>query len=54
MSESIVLICPTWQALMPAANQHDGQFAHGMYAGIARRVGLIGLADIDSYVWPLV
>jgi len=28
MRESIVLICPTPQARMPAADWHDGQLAH--------------------------
>jgi hypothetical protein len=36
MREKIVLICPTPQASIPAADWHDGQFAHGAYAGIAR------------------
>jgi hypothetical protein len=29
--------CPTEQARLPAADWHDGQFAHGPYAGFARR-----------------
>jgi hypothetical protein len=28
MAEMIVVICPTTQARTPAANWHDGQFAH--------------------------
>jgi hypothetical protein len=28
MAEIIVVICPTTQARAPAANWHDGQFAH--------------------------
>jgi hypothetical protein len=35
MREKIVLICPTPQAPIPAADWHDGQFAHGAYAEIA-------------------
>jgi hypothetical protein len=34
MAESIVVICPTPQALMPAADWHDGQYAHGVHAGV--------------------
>jgi hypothetical protein len=37
MAEMIVVICPTTQARMPAANWHDGQFAHSYHARIARR-----------------
>jgi hypothetical protein len=37
MRESIVVICPTEQALTPATDWHDGQFAHGAHAEIARR-----------------
>ena len=37
MREKVVLICPTWQALTPATDWHDGQFAHGAHAEIARR-----------------
>ena len=37
MRESIVVICPTAQALTPATDWHDGQFAHGAHAEIARR-----------------
>ena len=37
MRESIVVICPTEQALRGATDWHDGQFAHGAHAGIARR-----------------
>ena len=33
MRENIVLICPTPQARIPAADWHDGQFAHGVHAG---------------------
>jgi hypothetical protein len=33
MRGSIVLICPTPQALMHAADWHDGQFSHGAHAG---------------------
>jgi hypothetical protein len=29
MREKIVLICPTPQALLDAADWHDGQFPHG-------------------------
>jgi hypothetical protein len=29
MRESIAVICPTPQARTPAADRHDGQFAHG-------------------------
>jgi hypothetical protein len=34
MRESMVLICPTPQARMPAADWHDGQLAHGAHAGL--------------------
>ena len=37
MRESIVVICPTEQAHIPATDWHDGQFAHGAHAEIARR-----------------
>src|SRR5882724_9636987 len=37
MAESIVVICPTEQARTHAADWHDGQLAHGVHAGIARR-----------------
>jgi hypothetical protein len=37
MRERIVVICPTAQARMYATDWHDGQFAHRMYAAIARR-----------------
>src|SRR6266852_1147877 len=37
MRESIVVICPTEQARTYAADWHDGQFAHGVHAGIACR-----------------
>jgi hypothetical protein len=37
MRKKIVLICPTPQAAIRATEWHDGQFAHGAYAGIARR-----------------
>jgi hypothetical protein len=37
MRESIVVICPTEQALTPATDWHDGQFAHDAHAEIARR-----------------
>ena len=37
MRESIVVICPTEQAPMPATDWHDGQFAHDAHAEIARR-----------------
>jgi hypothetical protein len=37
MREKIVLICPTPQAPMPAADWHDGQSEHGVHAEIARR-----------------
>jgi hypothetical protein len=37
MRETIVVICPTAQAKMRAADWHDGQFGHGAYAGTARR-----------------
>jgi hypothetical protein len=37
MACSIVVICPTTQAHAPAANWHDGQFAHGGNAGRACR-----------------
>jgi hypothetical protein len=40
MRESIVVICPTEQALTPATDWHDGQFAHGMHAEIARRASM--------------
>jgi hypothetical protein len=35
MRENIVLICPTPQAPIRAADWHDGQFAHGVYAGVS-------------------
>src|SRR6266849_10058369 len=31
MRESIVVICPTEQARMRAADWHEGQFAHGVH-----------------------
>jgi hypothetical protein len=37
MDEKIVPICPTPQAMMRAADWHDGQFAHGVHAGVACR-----------------
>src|ERR1700726_1006879 len=37
MRERMVLICPTRQAMMHATDWHDGQFAHGAHAEIARR-----------------
>jgi hypothetical protein len=37
MPESMVLICPTRQAKVRAADWHDGQFAHEECAEIARR-----------------
>jgi len=37
MREKVVVICPTRQAKIPATDWHDGQFAHGEYAGIAGR-----------------
>jgi hypothetical protein len=39
MRERIVLICPTPQARMRAADWHDGQFVHGVHAGVACRAG---------------
>jgi len=53
MRESIVVICPTPQARRRAADWRDGQFAHGVYAGIARRakcarsVGRIVIRRLD-------
>jgi hypothetical protein len=38
MAEMIVVICPTTQAYTPAANWHDGQFAHTGDAGSEPRV----------------
>ena len=40
MAESIAVICPTPQAKARAADWHDGQFAHGMHAGVGCRVKL--------------
>jgi hypothetical protein len=37
MRGKIVPICPTPQAMMRAADWHDGQFAHGVHAGVACR-----------------
>jgi hypothetical protein len=37
MREKIVLICPTEQARTHAADWHDGQLVHGMYAAFACR-----------------
>jgi hypothetical protein len=37
MGEKIVVICPTPQAPIRAADWHDGQFAHGVYARFACR-----------------
>jgi hypothetical protein len=37
MRERIVLICPTEQALIRAADWHDGQFPHGVHAGVSCR-----------------
>ena len=39
MRERMVVICPTEQAQMHAADWRDGQLAHGVYAGGARRAG---------------
>jgi hypothetical protein len=44
MREKIVLICPTPQAPIPAADWHDGQFAHGAHAGIYGEVWIIAQA----------
>jgi hypothetical protein len=35
MREKIVVICPTRQARMPAADWHDGQFGHGGCADLS-------------------
>jgi hypothetical protein len=35
MREKIVVICPTPQAPIHAADWHDGQFLYGMHAGFA-------------------
>jgi hypothetical protein len=43
MRERIVVICPTRQANAPAADWHDGQFAHRAHAGFAWRA--IGVRD---------
>jgi hypothetical protein len=40
MCERMVLICPTEQALTPATDWHDGQFAHGSCAGQEGRATL--------------
>jgi hypothetical protein len=46
MRENIVVICPTPQAAMHAAEWHDGQLVHGAHAGIARRARcLIGFTS---------
>jgi hypothetical protein len=45
MRESIVVICPTEQALTPATDWHDGQFAHGADAEIARRASACAAAS---------
>jgi hypothetical protein len=37
IGENAAVICLTAQAVHPAADWHDGQFAHGAYARIARR-----------------
>jgi hypothetical protein len=37
MREKMPVICPTEQARLPAADWHDGQFAHGEYARFTRR-----------------
>jgi len=37
MGENMVLICPTPQARIRAADWHDGQCAHGACAGVACR-----------------
>jgi hypothetical protein len=37
MRESIGVICPTPQALMRAADRHDGQFGHEAHAGVVCR-----------------
>jgi hypothetical protein len=34
MAESIVVICPTPQALVHAADWRDGQFVHGIMRGL--------------------
>ena len=45
MREKVVLICPTWQAPTPATDWHDGQFAHGVHAEIARRASACAAAS---------
>jgi hypothetical protein len=45
MREKVVLICPTWQAPTPATDWHDGQFAHGAHAEIARRASACAAAS---------
>ena len=37
MGEKMLVICPTPQARFTATHWHDGQFAHGAHARIARR-----------------
>src|SRR6202035_747609 len=49
MRESIAVICPTRQALMHATDWHDGQFAHGAYAEIARRASECTAASRGSH-----
>jgi hypothetical protein len=55
MREKVVLICPTWQAPTPATDWHDGQFAHGAHAEIARRASdpVHYLSQLDQgRLWP--
>ena len=52
MRESIVVICPTEQAPRGATDWHDGQFAHGVHAGIARRANRDNDATLNLPGFP--
>jgi hypothetical protein len=44
MGEKVLVICPTPQARFTATHWHDGQFAHGAHARIARRANQFAIA----------
>jgi hypothetical protein len=44
MRETLLVICPTRQARRHAADWHDGQNGHSVYAGFTRRVAAATLA----------
>jgi hypothetical protein len=49
MRETLLVICPTRQAWAPAADWHDGQIVHGVYAGFTRRVAAATLPCPGAY-----